>query len=83
MRLIMGLTLSQTTNYRLSKLKEKADDYFKSDENSKFSKRVEITGKKTNCSLQAISPFPRVFSKDLHSRHLKKKFVWKRINLAE
>ena len=27
--------------------------------------------KRRNCSLQAISPFPTVFSKDLHNRHVK------------
>ena len=28
-------------------------------------------GKRRNCSLQAISPFPTVFSKDLCCRHVK------------
>ena len=28
-------------------------------------------GKKRNCSLRAISPFPVVFSKDLYCRHVK------------
>ena len=28
-------------------------------------------GKRRNCSLRAISPFPTVFSKDLYCRHLK------------
>ena len=28
-------------------------------------------GKRRNCSLRAISPFPTVFSKDLYSRHVK------------
>ena len=28
-------------------------------------------GKKRNCSLRAISPFPAVFSKDLYCRHVK------------
>ena len=28
-------------------------------------------GKRRNCSLRAISPFPTVFSKDLHCRHVK------------
>ena len=38
------LTLSQTTQCRLSKLKELADDNFKFDENGKtFSKRIENT----------------------------------------
>ena len=51
---------------------EFADDSFKSDENGrKFLNWVEKTGKKRNCSLQAISPFPAVFSKDLYCRHVK------------
>ena len=28
-------------------------------------------GKRRNCSLRAISPFPTVFSKDLYCRHVK------------
>ena len=28
-------------------------------------------GKRKNCSIQAISPFPTVFSKDLYCRHVK------------
>ena len=35
-------------------------------------KRVENTvGKRRNCSLRAISPFPIVFSKDFYCRHVK------------
>ena len=30
-------------------------------------------GKRRNCSLRAISPFPAVFSKDLYCRHVKTK----------
>ena len=37
-------------------------------------------GKKENCSLRAISPFPSVFSKDLYCRHVKQGLVWKRVN---
>ena len=48
-----------------SKLKEFADGNFKFDENSeKFSERVQNTGKRRNCSLRAISPFPAMFSND-------------------
>ena len=56
-----------------SSLKEFADYNFKCDENgANFIKWVENTvGKKRNCSLQAISPFPTVFSKDLYSKHVK------------
>ena len=28
-------------------------------------------GKRRNCSLRAVSPFPTVFSKDLYCRHVK------------
>ena len=57
-----------------SKLKGFADDNFKLNENGrKFSKRVENTvGKRRNCSLRAISPFPTLFSKDLYCRHIEK-----------
>ena len=52
-----------------SKLKEFADKNFKFDESGrKLSKRAENTGKRRNCSLGAISPFPTVFSKGLFPR---------------
>ena len=45
-------------------LKGFADDNFKFDENDrKLSKPVENTGKRRNCSLLAISPFPSVFKR--------------------
>ena len=45
---------------------------FKFDENGrKFSKYVENTGKRRNCSLQAMAPFPTVLSKDVYCRHIK------------
>ena len=58
------LTLSQTTNFRLFQTEEFTDDSFEFDQHGKkFSKRVENTvGKRRNCSLRAISPFPIVFS---------------------
>ena len=56
-----------------SKLKEFADDDFKFDENGrKLSKWVENTGKRRNCSLQAISPSPTVFSEGLFPRGVKR-----------
>ena len=59
------------TSLSLCKLKEFAD-YFKFDENGgKFSERVEMLWEKENSSLGTISPFPAVFSKDLHCRHVK------------
>ena len=55
-----------------SKLKEFADDNFKVDENGRyFFKRIENTGKRRNCSLRAIPPFPTVFSIDFYCRHVK------------
>ena len=36
-------------------------------------------GKRRNCSLRAISPFPTVFSKDLYWRHVKTGLVWERV----
>ena len=38
-------------------------------------------GKRRNCSLWAISPFPTVFSKDLYCRHCKKtRLVWEHLS---
>ena len=55
-----------------SKLKEFAEDNFEFNENGrKFSKRLENTGKRRNCSLRAISPFSTVLSKDLYCKHVK------------
>ena len=56
-----------------SKLEEFAEDNLKFDENGgKFSKRVENSvGKRRNYLLQAISPFPIVFSKDLYCGDVK------------
>ena len=56
-----------------SKLKEFSDNNLKFGENGqKFFKQVENTvGKRRNCSLRAISPFPKVFSKHLYCRHVK------------
>ena len=38
-------------------------------------------GKRRNCSLRAISPFPTVFSKDLYCRHVKPGLVWVRVKV--
>ena len=38
-------------------------------------------GKRKNCSLRAIAPFPTVFSKDMYCRHVKPGLVWERFNL--
>ena len=60
-------------NFRLFQTKTTADNNFICDENGgKFFEREEnYIGKKRNCSSQAISPFPTVFSKDLYYRHVK------------
>ena len=61
------------TNLDSSELKDFGDDNFKFNENGrKLSKRVKNTGKKRNCSSQAISSFPRVFSKGLFPRGVKR-----------
>ena len=62
-----------------SNMKEFANDSFRFDENGvKLSKTVENTvGKRRNCSLRAISPFPSVF-KDLTADTLKTGLVWKK-----
>ena len=56
-----------------SKLKEFAEDNFKFDE--KWQKVLQMgrkhCGKRRNCSLRAISPFPFVFSIDWYNRHIK------------
>ena len=71
---VINLTHYQTTNFRLVQIKHSADDNFKFDENTrKLSERVENTvGKRRNCSLRAISPFPTVFSKGLFARGVKR-----------
>ena len=70
-----GLTLSITTNFKQSdssKLKEFADKNFKIC--CKWQKALQTgkkhCGKRRNCLLQAISPFPTVFFKDLYCRHV-------------
>ena len=67
------LTLSQTSDFLLFKTERVCRYNFIYDENdSKFSRRVEKhCWRRRNFSLQAISPFPTVFSKDLCSRHVK------------
>ena len=56
-----------------SALKMFADDHFKFDENGQIVLQMgrKHCGKRRNCSLRAISPFPTVFSKDLYCRHVK------------
>ena len=67
-----------------SKLKEFADDNFKFDENGrKLSKQVENCGKRRNCLLRAISPFPTMLSKGLFPEASKGVIVWAWVNLLQ
>ena len=55
-----------------SKLKEFADDNFKLDEKDKVLQTGrKQCGQRRNCLLQAISPFPTLFSVDQYCRHVK------------
>ena len=65
-----ALILSQTTNsVDYSKLKEFPDDNFKFESNDKVLRTSKKhCGKRRNCSLRAIPPFPTVFSKGLFPR---------------
>ena len=56
------LTLSQTTHFYSSKLKESAKNFMLDENDGKYSKRVENT--------MGTPIFP-VFSKGLYSRHMK------------
>ena len=67
------LILSQTTNFRLN-LKAFAFDNFEFKKKKwplVLHKGREHCGEWRNCSLQVISPFPTVFSKELHWRYIK------------
>ena len=58
-----SLTLSQTTNFRLSKLKEYADNYFEFDENGRMSSKWVGNGwekEKIACHEQFLL-FPQCF----------------------
>ena len=77
-------TVSQTTNFDISKLKEFTHDNFEFDENGcKFSKSIENTvGKRRNCSLRANSPFPTVFlKKKLYCRPVKTGLIWESVSM--
>ena len=67
------LTLSQTTYFRLFQTERLCRRQFRI-----CWKRQKVLqmgrkhcGKRRNCSLRAISPFPIVFSKDMYCRHVK------------
>ena len=68
-----ALTLSQTTNFRPFQTERGSRRQFQIW--WKWKKVIEMggkhCGKRRNCSLRAISPFPTVFSKELYCRHVK------------
>ena len=68
----MFLTLSQTTIFRRFQTKRICRHF---QIRCKWYKLFQMSrkhrGKRRNCSLRAISPFPTVFSKDLYCRHVK------------
>ena len=73
-----GLTHYQTTNFRLSKLKEFADDNFNFDENErKISKQVENTGGKGEIACyEQFLLFPQCFQKACFPEVSKGFIVW-------
>ena len=77
-----SLTYYQTTNFRLSKLKEFADNNFKFDENGrKLSKRVENTvGKGEIAHYEQFLLFPQCFQKAGFPGASKGAIVWEWFN---
>ena len=75
-----ALTLSQTTNFGLFQTERVCRQQFQIwwKWQKDFQKGWKHCGKRKNCSLRAISPFPTVFSKDFYRRHLKTGLVWER-----
>ena len=68
-----NLTLSQTTNSRLFQTERLCRQQFKIwwKWQKVLLKGRKHCGKRRNCSLRAMSPFPTVFLKDLYCRHVK------------
>ena len=67
-----GLTLSQTTNFRPFQIERACRQFLVRRKWRKTLQRGrKPCGKKRNCSLRAISPFPTGFSKDFYCRHVK------------
>ena len=67
------LTLFQTTNFRTFRTQKICRRQFQIENDGR---KIPETGRKhwgkrRSCSLRATSPFPTVFSKDLHLRHVK------------
>ena len=71
--LIYILSLSQTTKFRLFQIegisRQQFQIWYKWQKVHKTGRKH--SGKRRNCSLRAISPFPTVFSKHLCCRHVK------------
>ena len=71
--MIVYLTLSQTTNFRPFQIERvcRRQFYVWWKWQTVLQKGRKHSGKRRNCLLRAISPFPTVFSKDLYCRHVK------------
>ena len=65
---ILDLTLSQMTNFRLFQTQSVCRRQFQSKVHQMGRKHC---GKRRNCLLRVISPFPTVFSEDFNCRHVK------------
>ena len=77
-----GLTLSQTTSLDSFKLTEFADYNFKFGRKEIIQKFTKHCGKRRNSFLQAISPFPTVFSKHLLTQQTSDcRLVWDRVKI--
>ena len=68
-----GLTLSQMTNFRLFQTERVCRQQFQIWEKWQIVLQMgrKHCGKRRNCSLRAISPFPTLFSKILYCRNVK------------
>ena len=79
---IFILTHYQTTNFRLFQTKKVCRRQFQIWK--KWQKVIQTgrkhCGKRRNCSLRAISPFPTVFTKGLFPRGVKSVVVWEWVN---
>ena len=73
-RLVMGLTHYETTNFRLFQTERVCRQQFQiwRKWQKVIQKGRKHCGKRRNCSLRAISPFPRVFSKGFFPRDVKR-----------
>ena len=81
----ISLTHYQMTNFRLSKLKEFADDNFKFDKNGRnLSKQVENTvGKGEIARYEQFLLFPQCFQKACFQRASKGVIVWEWVKIQK